>query len=100
MYDKNYVLGIRIREIDGGGSSDDFSMATIKHGHLLPKMKYEGMTLTDQTLSIFIRETESEVPVTRDVTVEPSLSAKAGATLSFGDNVSASADYSMGAKYP
>lgn len=38
MYDKNYVLGLRVREIDGGGSSDDFSMTTIKLGELLPKM--------------------------------------------------------------
>jgi len=38
MYDKNYVLGLRVREIDGGGTSDDFSMTTIKFGELLPKM--------------------------------------------------------------
>ena len=38
MFDKNYVLGLRVREIDGWSSSDDFSMTSIKFGDLLPKM--------------------------------------------------------------
>jgi hypothetical protein len=42
MYDKNYVLGLRVREIDGGGASDDFSMTSIKAGDLLPKMSQLG----------------------------------------------------------
>ena len=37
IYDKNYVLGIRIRETDSL-SADDFSMTSIKAGDLMPKM--------------------------------------------------------------
>ena len=48
MCDKNYVVGLRVREIDGGGASDDFSMTSIKYGELLPKMTSEGKPLTDQ----------------------------------------------------
>ena len=48
MYDKYHVVGLRVREIDGGGASDDFSMTSIKYGELLPKMTSEGKPLTDQ----------------------------------------------------
>jgi hypothetical protein len=48
MYDKNYVLGLRVREIDNGGDADDFSMTSIKYADLLPKLTSEGKPLTDQ----------------------------------------------------
>jgi hypothetical protein len=48
MFDKNYVLGLRVREIDNGGDSDDFSMTSIKYADLLPKLTSEGKPLTDQ----------------------------------------------------
>jgi hypothetical protein len=54
MYDKNYVLGLRIREVDGGGASDDLSMTSIKAGDLLPKMSGDGKPLTDQAISLFL----------------------------------------------
>jgi len=54
MYDKSYVVGLRIREIDGGGSSDDFSMTSLMAADLLPKMKQGGTPLTDQSVALFI----------------------------------------------
>ena len=47
MPDKNFVLGVRIREIDDW-SNDEFSMTTIKAAELLPKMSSLGEPLTDQ----------------------------------------------------
>lgn len=100
MYDKNYVLGLRFREIDGGDSSDDMSMTSIKAKDLLPKMSSEGKLLTDQALSIFVQEEESAIKSERKVTVEPSISAKAGVSLDLDDNLSANADLKLGAKFP
>ena len=100
MYDENHLLGVRIREVDGGGSSDDHSMITILPKDLLPKMSSNGTKLTDQSINKFIQETTSQVPVSRTTVVEPSLAAKAGVTLNVGDHLSAGADLSMGAYYP
>lgn len=102
LYNSRYSLGIRIREVDGGGDTDDLSMTTIKPGDLLPKLRAEdGSLLTDSALSVAIKESESAVVVEKKITVEPSAYAKVGASVSVADgHLSASADLKLGASFP
>jgi len=50
ILDKEYVLGLRVREIDDGGSGDDFSMFSLKSSELLPSLTSGGKSLTDSSL--------------------------------------------------
>ena len=50
IYNKDYVLGLRVREIDNGGDGDDFSMFSLKASEMLPTLTSDGKTLTDSSL--------------------------------------------------